>query len=133
MSIVCAKKDFNARLKKEISDIALGQVADYFLNVCYGITDYCAENDWSDQSRVIAQVLKDKLHTAYPESNLWYYEDKWDESFIVTKFNTMPSVLLETGYYTNEEDVRTFARHGAAARYLPPTCAKCFIHFALGN
>lgn len=39
------KKDFNARLKKEISDIALGQVADYFLNVCYGITDYCAEND----------------------------------------------------------------------------------------
>ncbi|MCI8590002.1 MAG: N-acetylmuramoyl-L-alanine amidase [Clostridiales bacterium] len=68
--------------------------------------DYCAENDWSDQSRVIAQVLKDKLHTAYPESNLWYYEDKWDESFIVTKFNTMPSVLLETGYYTNEEDVK---------------------------
>ena len=68
--------------------------------------DYCAENEWSDQSRAIAQVLKNKLHSAYPESNLWYYEDKWDEAFIVTKFNTMPSALLETGYYTNEDDVK---------------------------
>ena len=68
--------------------------------------DYCAENDWSEQSEAIAQVLKDKLHAAYPESNLWYYEDKWEEAFIVTKFNTMPSALLETGYYTNEDDVK---------------------------
>ncbi|MCI8332057.1 MAG: N-acetylmuramoyl-L-alanine amidase [Clostridiales bacterium] len=68
--------------------------------------DYCAENDWSDQSRAITQVIKDKLHSAYPESNLWYYEDKWDEAFVVTKFNTMPSALLETGYYTNEGDVK---------------------------
>lgn len=39
------KSEFVERLNKEISDIALGRVADYFLNVCYGITDYCAEND----------------------------------------------------------------------------------------
>ena len=36
---------FNKRLDKELSDIELGQVADYFLNVCYGITDYCSKND----------------------------------------------------------------------------------------
>lgn len=39
------KEEFDARLNKEIGDIAIGKVADYFLNVCYGITDYCAEND----------------------------------------------------------------------------------------
>lgn len=40
-----SKDVFNARLEKELSDIALGKVANYFLNVCYGITDYCVEND----------------------------------------------------------------------------------------
>lgn len=39
------KEEFNKRLDREVSDIALGRVADYFLNVCYGITDYCTENN----------------------------------------------------------------------------------------
>ena len=72
--------------------------------------DYCAQNDWSAESRVFAQALKDKLQSAYPDSNLWYYEDSWDEAFIVTKFNTMPSALLETGYYTNPEDVENLKK-----------------------
>lgn len=28
--------------------------------------DYCAQNDWSAESRVFAQALKDKLQSAYP-------------------------------------------------------------------
>lgn len=39
------KEKFESRLNKELSDIELGKVADYFLNVCYGITDYCSAND----------------------------------------------------------------------------------------
>lgn len=36
---------FDERIHRELSDIKTGQVADYFLNVYYGITSYCHEND----------------------------------------------------------------------------------------
>lgn len=66
--------------------------------------DYCAENPWSAESKVYAEKLKETLNEKYPGRNLWYYEDSWEEAFIVTKYNSMPSALLETGYYTNAED-----------------------------
>ena len=66
--------------------------------------DFCAENSWSEDSRVYAEALKDMLTEEYEGRNLWYYEDSWDDAFVVTKYNSMPSVLLETGYYTNPGD-----------------------------
>lgn len=66
--------------------------------------DYCKENRWSQDSKRYADKLRERLLSAYPGRNLWYYEDSWDEAFVVTKYNTMPSALLETGYYTNASD-----------------------------
>lgn len=66
--------------------------------------DYCTQNPWSAQSKVYAEKLKETLNGKYPGRNLWYYEDSWEDAFIVTKYNSMPSALLETGYYTNSED-----------------------------
>ncbi len=66
--------------------------------------DYCAQNQWSEESKVYAEALRDDLKAKYSTRNLWYYEDSWDDAFVVTKYNSMPSALLETGYYTNAED-----------------------------
>lgn len=66
--------------------------------------DYCAENPWSEESKVYAEALRYDLKAKYSTRNLWYYEDSWDDAFVVTKYNTMPSALLETGYYTNPGD-----------------------------
>lgn len=66
--------------------------------------DYCAENDWSEGSKVYAEALRECLTAEYEGRNLWYYEDSWDDAFVVTKYNSMPSALLETGYYTNPSD-----------------------------
>ena len=67
--------------------------------------DYCKENPYSKESAVFAYALKDALEAAYPGRNLWFYEDSWEDAFVVTKYNTMPSALLETAYYTNPEDL----------------------------
>ena len=67
--------------------------------------DYCMQNPYAKESRMFAIAIKDTLNSIYPNTNLWYYEDSWEDAFIVTKFNTMPSALLETGYYTNANDV----------------------------
>ena len=66
--------------------------------------DYCAENYWSADSKVYAEALRDMLKSEYKGRNLWYYEDSWDDAFVVTKYNSMPSALLETAYYTNPSD-----------------------------
>lgn len=66
--------------------------------------DYCAQNHHSEKSSIYAVALRDKLKAEYPHRDLAYYEDSWDDSFVVTKFTSMPSVLLETGYYTNPTD-----------------------------
>ncbi len=67
--------------------------------------DYCKENPWSEESAVFAYALKEALEAAYPGRSLWFYEDSWEDAFVVTKYNSMPAALLETGYYTNPEDL----------------------------
>jgi len=66
--------------------------------------DYCAQNHHSDKSKVYAEAIKMTLQAKYPSTPLAYYEDSWDDSFVVTKFTSMPSALIETGYHTNPVD-----------------------------
>lgn len=67
---------------------------------------YCSENDCTEQSSVLAGILKDKISAAYPDIRIKTEGTSWDGSYIVTKFTEMPSVLVEMGYATNEEDAK---------------------------
>lgn len=67
--------------------------------------DYCAQNTSSAQSKVFADTLRAALAADYPGRDMHFFADSWDDAFIVTKYTLLPSMLLETGYYTNEEDV----------------------------
>lgn len=66
--------------------------------------DYCKENNYSSESWETVKKIRSMLYENYPARNLYLYADTWEESFVVTKYNTMPSVLFETAYSTNDSD-----------------------------
>lgn len=66
--------------------------------------DYCKENSYSAESWEIVKNIRSVMNENYPARNLYLYADTWEESFVVTKYNTMPSALFETAYSTNDTD-----------------------------
>ena len=66
--------------------------------------DYCKENEWSSESFEIVKKIRSMIYNEYPGRNLYLYADSWDDSFVVTKYNSMPSALFETGYSTCDAD-----------------------------
>lgn len=66
--------------------------------------DYCKENDWSSESFEIVKKIRSMIYNEYPGRELYLYADSWEDAFVVTKFNSMPSALFETGYSTNDAD-----------------------------
>ncbi len=66
--------------------------------------DYCAENDFSKLSKRFFDSLCRALEESFPETPRREFADKWEESFIVTKYTRLPSALLEIGYATTPAD-----------------------------
>lgn len=66
--------------------------------------DYCRENEWSAESFEIVKKIHTMANDKYPGRPLYFYADSWDDAFVVTKYNTMPSALFETAYSTNDVD-----------------------------
>ncbi len=66
--------------------------------------DYCKDTYWSDVSKAIFDNITSYLKSSLPQKELTLFSNPWDDSYIVNKYVDMPSVLLEMGYSTNEED-----------------------------
>lgn len=66
--------------------------------------DYCAENASSDVTKIIFSSVCDSLEKEFEGRKLKKFADSWDDSFIVTKYVSMPSVLLETGFASTESE-----------------------------
>ncbi len=66
--------------------------------------DYCAEKEASEQTSFAFEAICNALEEKYPSRQLKKFADSWDMSFIVTKYNSMPSILFETGYATTPAD-----------------------------
>ncbi|MEE0969309.1 MAG: N-acetylmuramoyl-L-alanine amidase [Clostridia bacterium] len=66
--------------------------------------DYCAENESSPMTAFAFDSICDSLERYFPERQLRKFADSFEMSFIVTKYNTMPSILFETGYATTPGD-----------------------------
>lgn len=66
---------------------------------CEGFeVDYCAENESSKRTKHIFGAICDALEDEFEGRKMKRFADSWDESFIVTKYVSMPSVLIETGF-----------------------------------
>lgn len=68
--------------------------------------DYCAENASSDVTKFIFSSICDSLEKEFAGRKLKKFADSWDDSFIVTKYVSMPSVLLETGFASTESEAK---------------------------
>lgn len=62
------------------------------------------DNGCAAPSAKIAGFIETKLREAFPDINLKSVGYPWSDSYIVTKWTEMPSVLVEMAYSTNPDD-----------------------------
>jgi N-acetylmuramoyl-L-alanine amidase len=65
---------------------------------------YTVDNGCSEPSARLTGFIETKLKTAFPDTRLKTEGCVWNDSYIVTKWTEMPSVLVEMAYATNEAD-----------------------------
>ena len=65
------------------------------------VIDYCAENSSTALSAKAARAITDRLLADFEGYEVSLLADIWEESYIVTKFTEVPSMLIEMGYATN--------------------------------
>lgn len=67
--------------------------------------DYCTVNPYSDMLSHFSKVLSEKLTGDGISDSLRIFADTPEDAYVVTKFSTAPSVLIEAGYTTNKEEL----------------------------
>lgn len=65
------------------------------------VIDFCAENSSTPLSERAAKGISDALLSDFDGYEVTLLADIWEESYIVTKFTEMPSMLIEMGYASN--------------------------------
>lgn len=50
--------------------------------------------------------LEQALKHAFPSRRIGVRSDSWGDAFVVTKYPDMPSLLLEAGFASGEEDAK---------------------------
>lgn len=65
--------------------------------------DYHAGNPNRESLAVFSRLFKETVASELGKETV-IFEDSYDEAFIVTKYNSIPSVLIEMGYGTNRQD-----------------------------
>ncbi len=65
---------------------------------------YTVDNGCAEPSARLAAFIESKLQAAFPDTRLRTEGCVWNDSYIVTKWTEMPSVLVEMAYSTNPED-----------------------------
>lgn len=68
--------------------------------------DYCEDNPSLLFLRGFSKDLKKAYLDAGLTESFTVFEDSYEDSFIVTKYTEVPSVLIEMGYSTNTEDAK---------------------------
>ncbi len=66
--------------------------------------DYCNEKEASPITAVAFNDISNSIKKAFPERTLKMFADSFIDSFIVTKYNSMPSILFECGFATTPAD-----------------------------
>lgn len=65
--------------------------------------DWCERNKSAKTINDFAKKLKSRMDSEL-DTKLKIFEDSYEESFIVTKYADIPSVLIELGYGSNKDD-----------------------------
>lgn len=68
--------------------------------------DYCTENPHAKMLEAFCETLSDNLTSDNISDSCRIFADSPEDAYVVTKYSTAPSVLIEAGYATNREDAR---------------------------
>ena len=79
---------------------------------------YTVDNGCAEPSARLTSFIETKLKTAFPDTRLRTEGCVWNDSFIVTKWTEMPSVLVEMAYATNEDDAKLIFDDGWRDKYV---------------
>ena len=79
---------------------------------------FCSTNDYSAKSEVISKKLVEAMKTDFPGKNVSTYARNNSNAFYVTKYPTMPSLLLEMGFCTNKDDAADMMNDEWRAKYV---------------
>ena len=64
----------------------------------------CSDTPHDKQSRALAGAMQDALQNDFAQTNARVKTYGWSDAYVVTKYPDMPSVLVESGFSTNETD-----------------------------
>ncbi|MBQ3004241.1 MAG: N-acetylmuramoyl-L-alanine amidase [Clostridia bacterium] len=64
----------------------------------------CSDTPYDGKSRGAADAVRDALKHGFADTNARVKTYGWDDAYVVTKYPDMPSVLVESGFSTNETD-----------------------------
>ena len=65
---------------------------------------YCVDNGCAEPSAKLCGFIETRLREAFPDSRIKPEGCVWNDSYIVTKWTEMPSLLVEAAYVTNPDD-----------------------------
>ena len=66
----------------------------------------CGDTPHGEASSALMASMKASLCYAFPARRVGAREDGWDNAFVVTKYTDMPSILVEAGFASNDEDAK---------------------------
>ncbi len=66
----------------------------------------CSHTPHGEASASLMSSLKASMSYTFPSRRIGTREDSWDNAFVVTKYPDMPSLLLEAGFASNDEDAK---------------------------
>ena len=72
--------------------------------VCGMSVDYCVENPNAAFLAALCEDLRGAYLDAALTDRFLVWADPYEEAFVVNKYTEVPSILIETGYATNETD-----------------------------
>ena len=93
--------------------------------------DYCEDNPNKEFLSAFSKLLEKSYLEEKLTSKFTIFEDTYEDSFIVTKYTQVPSVLIEMGYSTNEKDAADLRSENWQSQFADLLAEK--ICFALGK
>lgn len=90
--------------------------------------DYCSENPYQKMLKSFCKTLSKNLTSEGISDSCKIFEDLPEDAYVVTKYSTAPSVLIEVGYATSPEDAKDMTSENWQKDFAAVLCKSVLAH-----